>query len=387
MKLLEHQGKALLTRHGIPTPRGVVLSSVEEFGHHSDRLPLPNVVKAQVLVGGRGKAGGIQPASSVAETKEKVRQVLGMSIKGFAVHGVLVEEQLHVAKELYAAVLIDRASRMPLFMVSAAGGVDIESTDDTKIHKVTVNPLVGFQPYHARSLTGALGLDASARKQTADILRKLYEVFRTSDAELVEVNPLVLTKDGRVVAADAKVVLNDAALYRHPEFQGTDEELTPLEQEAKRQNIAFVQLPGRIGVIANGAGLTMATLDALLEFQGRAGVFLDLGGTDDPEQVQKAVRILKKASPSVVLLNLFGGITKCDTVAKGLKAVIDSEGFAAPFVARIKGTNEKEAREILSHAGFVTANTLQDAARLAVEEEKKVLAKRSATATAPRSGR
>lgn len=370
MKLYEFQGRELFARHGIPTPSGAVVRSAEEIDGLAGRLRFPIVVKAQVLSGGRGRAGGIQFATTAEEAKAHASKILAMTIGGQPVRKLFLVEKLDFAQELYASVLLDRSSRMPLVMVSARGGMEIESVPDGEIFRKTVHPLAGFQPYHSRDLTRKLGLAPDVRKQVQEALARLYLAFRASDAELCEINPLAVTRDGRVVAADAKVVIDDGALFRHPELQQHDEELTPLEREARDAGIAFVQLDGRIGVIANGAGLTMATLDALNEYGGKAGVFLDLGGTDDPDQVARAIRLMKRAQPSIMLLNLFGGITKTDTVAAGLKAVLDSEGVDFPIVARIKGTNEQRAKEILKDAGLRTANTLQDAAQLTVQLER-----------------
>lgn len=370
MKLYEYQGRELLAKAGIPTPKGVVVSSVEELDHVKHELTYPLVVKAQVLVGGRGKAGGIKFADDYDEARKHTQSILGMDIKGLTVQKVMLVQKLDFAKELYASVLIDRSSRQALFLVSPDGGVEIESVADDRIFRATANPFSGVGSYTLRTLTSGLGLEKEQTKQVATILSKLFAAFRENDAELVEINPLAITTDGNVVAADAKAVINDGALFRHKDLGQVEEDYTPLEREARASNIAFVQLDGNIGVIANGAGLTMATLDALNEFGGNAGVFLDLGGTDDPEQVTKAFRLMQKADPSVVLLNLFGGITKCDTVARGIKAVLDEEDVSFPIVTRIKGTNAEEANRILESAGLHTTHTLQEAAQKAVEVER-----------------
>jgi succinyl-CoA synthetase beta subunit len=325
------------------------------------------VVKAQVLVGGRGKAGGIQFADTLEEAKEKAARILEMRIRDLPVRKVLLVPKLDFAQELYCSMVLDRNTRATTLMASAKGGVDIEGVPDSEIHKVTINPLSGYSSFHGRELLQRMRLSPEIKKQFAALLPKLYRAYRENDCELLEINPLAVTAEGQVLAADAKVVIDDGALFRHPEYQQPDEELTPLEQEARSKGVAFIQLPGDIGVIANGAGLTMATLDALTEYGGKAGVFLDLGGTDNPEQVTVAFRLMKKAKPRVCLVNLFGGITKTDTVALGLKHVLDSEGVEFPLVARIKGTNEQQAKEILKDAGLLTADTLQEAARLAVE--------------------
>jgi succinyl-CoA synthetase beta subunit len=226
-----------------------------------------------------------------------------------------------------------------------------------------VNPLIGIQPFHIRKILSKLTLDG---RQVADVISKMYKLFRDYDCELVEINPLTISKKG-IMALDSKIIINDDSLYRHSDIIAEDEELTELEREAKEKGIAFIQLGGNIGVIANGAGLTMATLDALTHYNGNAGVFLDLGGTDDPEKVKQAFELMKKAKPKVILLNLFGGITKCDTVAKGVKAVISKEGIDCPVITRIKGMNEEIAKDILKDAGLITASSLQEAARLSCE--------------------
>jgi succinyl-CoA synthetase beta subunit len=371
MKLYEYQGREVLHQFGIRCPLGFVAERPEQLDAMAGSLSFPVVVKAQVLVGGRGKAGGIQFADDLEQAKQQARRILGMDIKGLKVRKVFVVEKLDFAQELYASVTLDRSSRQSLVMFSHRGGVDIEDVPDGDIRRVVVNPLEGFQPHHARELLRGLPLSGDVVKQLTEVLGRMYHAFRAMDCELLEVNPLAVTSQGKVVAADAKVILNDGALFRHPEYQQVDEELTPLEQEARQKNIAFIQLPGDIGVIANGAGLTMATLDALNEYGGKAGVFLDLGGTDNIEQVAAAFRLMKKARPKVCLMNLFGGITKTDTVANGVRAVIDFEGVDFPIVARIKGTNEQQAKEILKDAGLLTANSLQEAARLASEVERQ----------------
>ena len=248
-------------------------------------------------------------------------------------------------------------------MASASGGMDIEGVPDNEIFKEWVNPLIGIQSFHIRGIVSKLGLEKEEGKGVAKVISKIYKLFREYDCELVEINPLIIKKDGGVMALDSKVNINDDAMYRHQDIIPENVELTPLEKDAKEKGIAFIQLDGNIGVIANGAGLTMATLDALTHFKGEGGVFLDLGGTDDPEKVKQAFSLMKRAKPKVIFLNLFGGITKCDTVASGVKAVITEEGIDCPVVTRIKGMREDEAKEILKDAGLITATTLQDAAQ------------------------
>ena len=359
MKLFEYRGKELFDKYGISVPNGKLVNTEKDF---SD-LKFPFVLKAQVPVGGRGKAGGIKPVENRKDAKEKLAQILGMDIKGFTVGKVLAEEKVDIKKELYLSIMLDRSQKTPLLMVSGSGGMDIESVADDQIFKEWINPFIGIQPFHIRGTISKLKLDKEEKKQVAKVLFKIYKMFREYDCELVEINPLIISSDGDVIALDSKVIINDDALYRHPDIIAENVELSPLEKDAKEKGIAFIQLDGNIGVIANGAGLTMATLDALTHFNGAGGVFLDLGGTDDPEKVKQAFELMKKAKPKVIFLNLFGGITKCDTVAKGVKAVISKEGIDCPVITRIKGMNEDAAKDILKDAGLITATTLQDAAR------------------------
>ena len=251
-------------------------------------------------------------------------------------------------------------------MTTAMGGMDVEDVPREDLSMEHVPAMIGLQPYILRSLAGALSLERDIAEQVASIARRAYELFRKEDAELVEINPLIVTGDGRVIAGDAKLVIDDNAEYRHPEYANLDQDRTPLEQEAHDKGIVFIQLDGDIGVIANGAGLTMATLDALALKGGRGGVFLDLGGTDDPAKVKQAFELLIKANPSVILVNIFGGITKADTVATGVKQAIDEMHAKVPVVARIKGVNESAAKEILRSVGTHAAETIEEAAELAV---------------------
>ncbi len=363
MKFLEYKAKEIFARYGIPVPRGIVASSPEDI---SDP-PLPCMVKAQVLVGGRGKAGGIKAAESLDEARAVSRQILGMDIHGYRVKQVYLEERLDISKELYVGLTIDRSAREPMLMASATGGMEIETVLRDQIFMEHVPTMAGLQPYVLRTMLSFLGLPKETGGQVADIVRRSYELFRKEDAELVEINPLAVTRDGRVIAGDAKIVIDDNAEYRHPEYVNLDQDRTPLEQEAHEKGITFIQLAGDIGVIANGAGLTMATLDVLNLKGGRGGTFLDLGGTDDPEKVKEAFEILIKANPSVILLNIFGGITKADTVALGVQQALDEMRTHIPVVARIKGVNEDRAKEILRSIGMYAAETMEEAAELAVK--------------------
>jgi len=359
MKLFEYRGKELFNKYGINVPKGKLVNNDKDFSE----LKYPFVLKAQVPVGGRGKAGGIQSVKNDKEAKEQLSKILGMDIKGFKVGKVLAEEKVGIKKELYMSIMLDRSKKTPLLMISGSGGMDIESVPDDQIFKEWINPFIGLQPFHIRGTISKLEIEKEEGKQVGKVLSKLYKMFREYDCELVEINPLIISNDGNVIALDSKVIINDDALYRHTDLVAENVELTELEKDAKEKGIAFIQLDGNIGVIANGAGLTMATLDALTHYDGNAGVFLDLGGTDDPEKVMQAFELMKKAKPSVIFLNLFGGITKCDTVAKGVKAVITKEGIDCPVITRIKGMNEEKAKDILKDAGLITAATLQDAAK------------------------
>ena len=352
MKLLEYLGKDLFRQYDIDIPKGTVVEHKDEL--RAVTISFPWVMKSQVLVGGRGKAGGIKFAHSLKEAEKLFDELMALTIKGEKVKRILIEEKLTFDNEYYLSVVLDRSTRQYLMMFSDEGGIDIESMAE-KIVKITINPLIGMQPYHLRRLP----------KNVRSVARKLYTMFVENDCELAEINPLVISNEG-AVAADAKVTMDNNALFRHKDLPKEDVELTPLEKEAKEKNIAFVQLEGTIGVIANGAGLTMATLDSLNEFNGKGGVFLDLGGTDDPVQVKKAFELMVKARPAIIFLNLFGGITKCDTVAQGIIEFLEEHNVECEVVARIKGMNEERARVMLSN--YVTPiESFEDAAKKAAE--------------------
>ena len=362
MKFYEYKAHEIFRKYSIPVPRGVLASSPDDIVDP----PLPCVLKAQVLVGGRGKAGGIRFAHTLEEVREAARAILGMAIGPYTVRQVFAQEMLDIAQELYLSITIDRSVRAPVLMASATGGIDIEDVPDDKIFRMHIPPLIGLQSYILRALSRKLGLPKEVAKQVTDIAHRAYALFRGEDAELVEINPLAVLKDGRVMAGDAKLIVDDNAEFRHPEYAELPQDRTPLEEEAHDKGITFIQLDGDIGVIANGAGLTMATLDVLSLKDGRGGAFLDLGGTDDPEKVKEAFEILLKAKPSVILLNIFGGITKADTVAVGVKEALEAMHVSVPVVARIKGVNEERAREILQGIGY-PAETIEEAAELAVK--------------------
>ncbi len=365
MNVMEYSAKEIFQQYGIPTPEGYMVTSPEEI----QEVLFPVVVKAQVQTGGRGKAGGIKFAANTEEAKAVAGEILGMDIKGHTVRKLLVERRLNVDKELYLGFVVDRSARKVRCLASASGGMDIESVPKDKLFSYAFH-LEDFLTTEAMTkMMDILGLCGIHNDTMVALAERLYKLFTEIDATLVEINPLVITHEGELIAADAKLVIDNDALWRHTDLPPPEDEFTPLEQRARADGIAFVQLGGDIGVIANGAGLTMATLDALRSVGGDGGVFLDLGGTDDPEQVKKAFRLMKDAKPRVVLLHIFGGITKCDTVAIGIRDVLEEECFEAPVVARIKGRNENLARQILKDAGLIAAKSLQEAAKLATEAE------------------
>lgn len=362
MKFYEYKAKEVFAKYNIPVPKGKLVKEGEELAD----FEFPAVVKAQVLVGGRGKAGGIRFANDLKEANQRIEEIVGMDIKGHRVRQVLVEKKLDVAKEFYLGFIVDRAERKSLLIGSAFGGMEIEDVPDKDLYRKHINPLIGLQQFMLRDLTYKLGLSKEQGSQVSKLVSNLYSLFVKEDAELAEINPLVLTKGGEFVAGDAKLTVDDDSLFRHPEYRGMEQDLTQLEKKAKEKDISFIQLDGDIGVIANGAGLTMATLDHLTQYGGKAGVFLDLGGTDNPEKVKEAFILMKEAKPSVILLNIFGGITKCDTVARGVAEALKSESITIPIAARIKGLNEEEAMQILRDAGLVAVATLEEAAKEAV---------------------
>ena len=365
--LYEYQGRDLYERFGIPCAKGFVVESLDDLDNHLADVTYPVVVKAQVLVGGRGKAGGVKFAHDEAELRRHVEAILGLDIKGHVAEQVMVAQMLDFAEEYYCSFLIDRNSRGYMLIFSQDGGMDIESVPEDRLAKIPIDPLEGFTDAHAEAAFAKTTFDADTQAGVKDVMAKLYTMFVEMDTELVEVNPMAKTTDGRIVAADSKVTINDSALFRHEEFNQRDKSLTDLEQEARDQGVALIELDGTIGVIANGAGLTMATLDALTHYGGKPRTFLDLSGATQPEKVAQAVRLMKKSNPGVLLLNLFGGITRCDVVAQGLVSVIDGEGVDFPIVTRIKGTKEAEAKEILAKYGFTVADTLQEAAETATK--------------------
>lgn len=382
VKLAEWRGKEIFRRYGIPVPKGRVVRSATEADEllRSGALSLPLVVKAQVLAGGRGKGGAVKFASTPEELRAVVSGMLGMRFKDETVKELLLEPKVAVGRELYLSIALDRSAREPLLIASAQGGVDIESMADDQLLRIEVHPFAGLASYEKRQVATSFGLEPPASKELGNVLEAVWKAFQQEDAELVEINPLAVV-EGHLLALDAKVVIEDDAGFRHPEYAEILDDRTPLEEIAREKEIAFVQLDGDIGVIANGAGLTMATLDVLAQFGGRPGVFLDLGGTDDPNKVTEAFLLMAKAHPSVVFLNIFGGVTRCDTVAKGLVAAMKlvPEENRFPLVARIRGNNEDLGRQILQAAGITALSDLKASAQAVVAAERPRVAGKAPT--------
>src|SRR3954467_6009436 len=376
MDLLEYQGKQLFAKHGVPVPEGRHATTVEEAVKAADELGYPVVIKAQVQIGGRGKAGGIKLATDGPAAEEPASAPLGMDIRGFTVHEVWVEKASDIAEEYYAAVVFDRSAKKPMAMLSRMGGMDVEEvaeTDPEAMRMLHVDPLVGFQDFHGRRLAFESGIAADVIRPVGAMLARLYDVFVAEDATLVEVNPLLITSEREVVALDAKVTIDDNALFRHPDVaelrdvSGEDEQ----ERMAKERGLTYVKLDGNVGILGNGAGLVMSTLDVVAQAGGAPANFLDAGGGSKAEAITSAVEvILSDEKVSAVLFNIFGGITRCDEVARGLIEAFDQIKPTVPFVVRLDGTNDKEGRALLAEADLPNVHaeaTMLGAAKRVVE--------------------
>ena len=381
MDLYEYQGKQLFARHGIPVPEGEVATTPAEARAAAERIGQPVVVKAQVRVGGRGKAGGIKLAATVEEAEARASDILGMDIKGHTVERVWIEVQSQIAKEYYLSVTFDRGVKKPLVMLSAEGGVEIEEVAANRpeaLARLHIDPLVGLQPHDARWLVFHAGIDVEARNGTVAIIQKLYDAFVSLDAMLTEINPLILTSDGKVIALDAKVTTDGNALYRHPEMAEYSETTTddPQERAAQEKGVTYVKLDGDVGIMGNGAGLVMSTLDVVALAGGRPANFLDAGGGSKAEEVVTALGVLlSDPKVKVLLVNIFGGITRCDEVAEGLLTALEDLGATLPIVVRLDGTNENEGRAILEERApknVVVEATMLSAAQRAVELAKEI---------------
>jgi succinyl-CoA synthetase beta subunit len=354
--LLEYQGKQLFARHGVPVPSGRAAASVDEAVDAADAVGYPCVVKAQVQVGGRGKLGGIKVAQSRGQARTHAGAILGMDIRGLRVREVWVEEASEIEAEYYASVVFDRGAHAPLVMLSTKGGMDIEAVAaqyPDAIASLHVDPLLGFQDFHGRRLAFEAGVDADLVRPVAAMLAKFYEVFVQEDAMLVEVNPLIVTPERELRALDAKVTLDANALYRHPENAALRDIASedPQERMAKERGLTYVKLDGDIGILGNGAGLVMSTLDVVAQAGGRPANFLDAGGGSKADAIVAAVEvILSDEKVRAVLFNIFGGITRCDEVANGLIEAFDRVHPEVPFVVRLDGTNDEQGRRLLAEA-------------------------------------
>ena len=377
MKLHEYQSKRIFSDYGIPIPEGDTATSPTEVREIVKRIGSPVVIKSQVLVGGRGKAGGIKMAKNGDEAEKLARQILGMNIKGLTVDTVLVDQAVNIKQELYLGIVIDRTLQQPVFIASTEGGIEIEEvakTNPEAIIRLPVDPQIGLMDYQARGLAFNLGLRRTFNNQFVQIVKGLYRAFIHSDASLAEINPLVVTEEEQLLGVDGKIVLDDNALLRHPhlaELRDKQEE-TPAEREARLAGLSYVKLDGEIGCMVNGAGLAMATMDIIKRYGGEPANFLDIGGGAKADKVATALRIiLSDPKVKAVLFNIFGGITRCDEVAQGILAALNEVESDLPMMARLVGTNEEEGRRILAEANFPSASTLGEAAQKAVALARK----------------
>jgi len=372
MKLHEYQSKLIFAEHGVPIPKGRVAASASEVKSITEEFGSRVVVKSQVLVGGRGKAGGIRLAHTPVEAEEVATKILGMEIKGLPVRKVLVDEGANIRSEIYLGVTNDRAARCPVFIASAEGGVEIEEVarkTPEKIVRMHIDPMMGLRHYQARYLAQMIELPRNLWRDFYTIAYGLYQSYVESDASLAEINPLVITADDRLLALDGKMVLDDNALFQHPELEemrDLDEE-QPEERQARMYGLSYVKLDGNIGCMVNGAGLAMATMDVIKLYGGSPANFLDIGGGAGAEKVAAALRIiLSDPSVKAVLFNVFGGITRCDEVARGILSAMKDIDTEVPMIVRLVGTNEEAGRQILADEKMIVATSLVDAAEKAV---------------------
>jgi succinyl-CoA synthetase beta subunit len=373
MKIHEYQAKQIFAKYGMPLPAGDMAATPDEAKEIATKIGKPVMVKAQVHVGGRGKAGGIKKADNPDEAFEMASQILGMDIKGLTVKKVLVTECKDIASEAYLGVIVDRKSKKPVIMVSAAGGIDIEEVareTPEKIHKLEVDPLLGLQPFQARNLAYQLYSDRKIANQSWPVIMKLYRTFVENDCSLAEINPFITTPEGEVWAVDAKINIDDSGLARHPEI----EEMRDLDSEeqaeieARDKGLSFVKLDGNIGCIVNGAGLAMATMDLVKRFGAEPANFLDIGGSSSPEKVVSAMNIiLRDPNVKAILFNIFGGITRCDDVANGIVYAVNQLKPQVPIVVRLTGTNEDKAKEILRQVNLTATTSMEEVVKKAIE--------------------
>jgi len=372
MKIHEYQSKEIFSRYGIPVTRELLCYTVDEVNAATVKLGLPVVVKAQVLTGGRGKAGGVKLARTLEDAKTAATGILGMDIKGYLVEKVLVAQGVRFNSEYYVGLTIDRNTKSVLFMASSEGGVEIEEVakdHPEAILKFPIDPDLGMTPFMARKIAFALFTDFSLVKQATVLFQKLYQIFLDTDASLVEINPLVLTDEGNLLALDGKMNFDDNALFRQKEINAllepTEDEIKELD--AKEKGLTYIRLDGSIGCMVNGAGLAMATMDMIKYYGGSPANFLDIGGSSNPQKVIDAMHlILSDKNVKVVMINIFGGITRCDDVARGLVAALDKIKVTVPIVVRLSGTNSKEGLEILKSANLPVVETMTQAAQMAI---------------------
>jgi succinyl-CoA synthetase beta subunit len=373
LKIHEVDARGIFSRYGLPVPPSVLIEEAGRAEAAAAELGCPVVVKAQVLVGGRGKAGGVKLASTPAEAAEKAEEILGMQIKECMVEKVLVAKAVDIGNELYAGMVIDRRSRKPLMMVSASGGIDIEEVarkTPEKIMKTVIDPVIGILPFQKRAMTAFLTGDKDVARQIAFVLTGLYDAFIGVDASLAEINPLVVSPDKRVWAIDAKINIDDNGLFRQREIAEMRDEGAedPGEEEARKNDLSYVKLEGSIGCIVNGAGLAMATMDMIKHYGSEPANFLDIGGSSSPQKVLAAMRIiLRDKNVKSILINIFGGITRCDDVAQGIIAAKEELGIEVPLVVRLIGTNEEKARAMLEGTELVPAASMDEGVEKAIE--------------------
>jgi len=376
MKLHEYQSKQIFSRYNIPIPKGRVATTADEARSIANELGGRVVIKSQVLVGGRGKAGGIRLAKDPHEAEDVAAQILAMEIKGLPVRKVLVDEAAIISKEIYLGITNDRSARKPVMMASSAGGVEIEEvarTTPEKIIKSHIDPLLGLKDYQARNIAIGIDLPKQHWKIFNQIANGLWRAYQDCDATLAEINPLVITEDNQLIALDGKMLIDDNALFRHPdlaELRDLDVE-APAEVEARKYGLTYIKLDGNIGCMVNGAGLAMTTMDIIKLFGGEPANFLDIGGGAGSDKVAAAIRIiLTDPNVKAVLFNIFGGITRGDEVARGILAALNEVKPHIPMVVRLVGTNAEEGRKLLSDANMITAETLVDAAKKSVAAAK-----------------
>jgi succinyl-CoA synthetase beta subunit len=387
MNLYEYQARELFARHGLPVLPGQVASTPEEARDIAASISGTVVIKAQVQAGGRGKAGGVKLAHGPDEAFERARDILALTIKGLPVRRVLVSQAADIARELYLSIVLDRGRKTPLVMLSAEGGVDIEEVARTAPAKIVRYPVPGegLRPYQARALFQPLLRDGALVAQAADVLLKLWRVYGEGDCTLAEINPLAITPEGRVLALDAKVSLDDNAEFRHREW-GTwrdPEDETPAARLAREKGLSYVKLDGDIGCVVNGAGLAMATMDLIKHYGGEPANFLDIGGSSSPEKVTAAFQIItgdvsaksgRDHRVRALLFNIFGGITRCDDVARGIVQALDAAPLSIPLVIRLTGTNETQAREILAERGLSATTSMDEGVRTVIAKAQEVSA-------------